>query len=322
MKEVRHGLSRRQLGYVAAGAAVGLASSHSFAAGPSHRIAYANLSDENSFSALVLGGFKTEAAKRPGIEMGYFDNKGDAAKAVENARIIATSKFDLLIEYSGNPGANVQIGRIMKEAGIPSIAITTPIEGAPLFAVDNVEAGRVSGRRLAETAKAKWPDATPVAVISGFPEFGATIAERGDWAKKGISGIYPGIAFEEFSNKNDSGLTRQVATDMLTRFPNRKIIFWATVDAIALACVAAIRNANREADALVSTTGGDKASIPEIRRPGTPYVGTYAFFPELWAQDLLDAAEKMLRKEQVPARIIPKNQAFLDARNINQYYPG
>lgn len=317
----RAGLSRRQFGYVAAGALAGISSSRSFAAGPTRRIAYANLSDENSFSALVLSGFKTEAARRPGLEMGYFDNKGDAAKAVENARIIATSKFDLLIEYSGNPGANVQIGRIMKDAGIPSIAITTPIEGAPLFAVDNVEAGRISGRRLAEAAKAKWPDATPVVVISGFPEFGATIAERGDWAKKGIQEVYPDIKFEEFSNKNDSGLTRQVATDMLTRFPNRKIIFWATVDAIALACVAAIRNANREADAFVSTTGGDRASFPEIRRAGTPYVGTYAFFPELWAQDLLDAAEKILRKEPVPARIVPKNQAFLDAQNIDQYYP-
>src|SRR4051812_321779 len=85
------GLSRRQFGYMAAGAAAGI-SSRSFAADAKRRIAYANLSDENSFSALVLSGFKTEAAKRPGIEMGYFDNKSDAAKAVENARIIATSK--------------------------------------------------------------------------------------------------------------------------------------------------------------------------------------------------------------------------------------
>src|SRR5262245_16358193 len=90
----RAGLSRRQFGYVATGALAGISSSRSFAAGPARRIAYANLSDENSFSALVLSGFKAEAAKRPGLEMGYFDNKGDAAKAVENARIIATSKFD------------------------------------------------------------------------------------------------------------------------------------------------------------------------------------------------------------------------------------
>ncbi len=291
------------------------------AQGKKRRIAFANISDEVPFAATVLKGFKDIAAKRPDLEFGYFDNKFDAARSVENARNIATARYDAYINYGVSAAANTQIVRIMGEAGIPSLAITVPMQGSPLFAVDNVKAGTESGRRLAESAKAKWPGVMPVVIISGYPEISPTMAERNVAAKEGIRSVFSGIAIEEFSNKHDPALSRQIATDVLTRNPGKRIIVWCSLDSVALATVAAVRSAARESEVLIAATGGDMAAFTEIRRPNSNFVGTYAFFPELWAQDLVAVAEKLLNREKVPDRIIPQRQAFLERDTVAKYYP-
>jgi ABC-type sugar transport system substrate-binding protein len=209
----------------------------------------------------------------------------------------------------------------MKDANIPVLAIQVAVGDAPLFAVDNPASGAESGRILAETAKKRWPQEAPVVVILGIPEAGPLIAERTAAAKEAIKKVYPGVTFNEYTTKNDAANTRQVATDMLTRNPGKKVLFWVHVDAMALAALAGVRNAEREADCFVSTTGGDRAAFPEIRRKGGPFLGTYSFFPELWADDVLPLAERMLKKEEVPKRVFPKRQLFLTIDNIDQYYP-
>jgi ribose transport system substrate-binding protein len=278
------------------------------------------MSDEIPFGAAVLKGFKEGIAKRPELSVTFMDNRFDAARAVDSARAIVASKQDLFIEYNIQAAANVPISRMMEEARIKVLAIQAPVGKAPLYAVDNRDSGTQSGQVLAETAKARWPGDAPVVVIVGVPEAGPLFAERAAGARESIANVYPGVSFVEFSSKNDAGNTRQLATDTLTRNPGRKVLFWVHVDAMALAALAAVRNAGREADCLISTTGGDQAAFPEIRKKSS-YLGTFSFFPELWAEDLLPVAIRMLRGEAVPERIYPKQALFVTAANIDRYYP-
>jgi ABC-type sugar transport system substrate-binding protein len=305
---------------VALGAGV-LASSGTAFAGPKFRITYANLSDEVPFGAAVAAGLKKAGARFPDAELTYLDNRFDAVKAVENARTVVASKPDLFIEYNIQAGANRVIAKLMDEAKIPVLAIQAPVAEAPLFAVDNLAAGTESGRVLAETAKDKWPTQTPVVVIIGLPESGPMFLERGEGAKKAINTAYPGVDMIDYTSQNDAGYVRQLATDTLTRFPNRKVLFWVHVDAMALAALAAVRNSGREQDCLISATGGERAAFPEIRRENSAYVGTYSFFPELWGDDILALAGAMLRKEAVPPKSNPKKQLFVTKQNIDQHYP-
>lgn len=283
------------------------------------RVAFANIDDASPFGASVQRGLQAAAAQRAGIELTNFDNRSDAARAVENARSVAAARYDLFIQYNGQAASNVPVARLMEGAGIKVLAIQVPVPGAPLFAVDNSASGADSGRVLAEEGKRRWPDAVPVAVIIGLPEAGPMFRERGEAAKRAIAAVYPGVTFEEFSSKSDVGHVRQTTTDLLTRHPGRRMLIWAHVDEVALAAVSAIRNTGRGADAVVSTTGGSSAALAELRRPGSPLLGTYSFFPELWGSDVFDLAERMLAGEAVPERSSPRRQMFVTAANVAQF---
>lgn len=293
----------------------------SFAQNKPWRIAFANLSDETPFGAAVAAGFKLAAKDVKDMQFTFLDNRFDAAKAVENARTVIAAKYDLFIEYNIQAAANKLISQLVTEAKLKTLAIQVPVGDAPLYAVDNFMSGTDSGKYIAETAKSRWGNEEPLHVIIGLPEAGPLFLERAEGARTAISKVYPNTKFTEFSSKNDAGSTRQLATDILTRNPGRKVTFWVHVDAMALAVFAAVRNQNRENDVLIATTGGDHAVFPEIRRPGTPFLGTYSFFPELWASDVIPLARRMLKGESVPARTSPRQQLFIHASNIDKYYP-
>jgi ABC-type sugar transport system substrate-binding protein len=285
------------------------------------RVAFANFNDEHSFGSIVLRGMQAAAKQRPDIEMIYYDNKSDAAKSVENARAGAVVRPDVYINYNVNPATNPQIGRILKDAGIPVLSVQTRVPETPIFAVDNALSGYEACRALSEQAKKQWAGKPPVIFLLSYPEGGPLFLERTSACRKAIGEQLPGAAIQEQSTKNDTGHARAVTTDLFTRNANQKVMIWAHVDSMAIAALTAARNSNREADLLLSATGGEAAVFPEIRKQGGPYVGTFSFFPENWGVDILNLATKMARKEAVPEVTRPTRQVFVTRQNIDQLYP-
>ena len=285
------------------------------------RVAFANFSDEHSFGATVLRGVQAAAKQRPDVEMIYYDNKGDAARSVENARAAVVVKPDVYIGYNVTPATNPQIGRVLKDAGIPVLSVQTRVPDTPIFAVDNALSGYEACRGLAQESKKRWGAKPPVIFLLPYPEGGPLFLERTDACKKALAEQFPGAPIQEQSTRNDAGHTRAVTTDFLTRNANQKVILWAHVDAMAIAALTAARNANREPDVLVSATGGEAAVLPEIRKPNGTYIGTFSFFPESWGQDILDLAVKVARKQSVPEVTRPSKQVFVTRENIGQLYP-
>ena len=283
------------------------------------RVAYANVTDEIPFGVTVLNGMREAAAKRPQLDVSWMDNRNDPARAIEIARVVAASSYDLFINYNAQQSADGPISRLMKEAGVKVLAIQTPIPDFPVFVVDNLRAGTVSGLARADAAKARWPAITPVAVLIGSPELGPVFQERAAGAKDALEKAYPDAKLVEFSSRNDAGNTRQLVFDTLTRFPNSKLIIWVRIDAMALA---AVRNANREADVLIAATGGDAAAYSEVRKPTSPFIGTYSFFPQLWGEEVISIGEQMLNGKAVPARSNPSQAEFVTAANYGKFYPG
>lgn len=285
------------------------------------RVAFANYSDEAVFGATVLQGFQAAAKKRPAAEVLYFDNKQDPAKAIENARTIVAAKPDIVVWYTSFPDVNTRAGRLFDEAKLPAITVQVPMLEAPMFAVDNKLSGHESGKAAAELFKKKWPDATPELLIMGWPEQGPLFIDRAEAAKAAILEIYPKAQLSEFSTTGDTNRARQLSADFLTRHPGAKGIVWAHVDAMGVSALAAARNAGRESDVLVATTGGDRSVFAELRKPDSAFVGTFSFFPEFWGEDLLDLAQRKLDGEPLPKRVAPRKQLFLTRANINEYYP-
>src|SRR6516225_9797752 len=129
------------------------------------RIALANLDETPGVTLVGLGftgadvrsSFEMAARTRP-VDMLYFDNAGDPARAVANAEAAIAARVDLLIEYNADAEANAEIARRLAAAGIPALALVDPLPGAPLYGPDNHAACRIAGRALGDFARETWPD--------------------------------------------------------------------------------------------------------------------------------------------------------------------
>lgn len=285
------------------------------------KIAFANFSDEAVFGAVVLKGMKDAAKTRDNLDLSYFDNKQDASKSIENARTIVATRPDIVIWFCSIPDANITVGRLFKEASLPVITVQVPMPDTPLFAVDNALSGRESAKALTTEAKKKWPGVTPEILMINWPEMGPMFIERGGSAKKLLMEEFPNAKITELSALGDPNRARQQTADFLTLKPNNKVLMWVFSDAYGISALAAARNASREDDVLIATTGGDSSVFAEIRKATTAFVGSFSFFPELWGADLLNAAVKRVNGEPLPVRISPTRQLFLSSANIAQYYP-
>ena len=137
-------------------------------------MAFANLNEEPGTSIEGLGFSGAEirrsfelASRSLPLDMIYYDNGGDAGKALANAADAVSRKVELLIEYNSDAAANAEIGRQLKTADIPVLAINHAIPGAPLYTADHLAAGRIAGQTLGQFAKQNWSDQTPVVAILG-----------------------------------------------------------------------------------------------------------------------------------------------------------
>jgi len=287
------------------------------------RVAFANFSDEHPFGAAVLEGVESSAREEGRIELQTFDNENDPAKAVENARSIATLQPDIVLWYNAQADSNEQVADIFEEADIQAVAIQVPLRGAPLYAVDNELAGDESGAALAAAATEKWSGETPEFVFINVPEAGQLFIDRANAAKAAVLEAYPDLEegdLHDFSSQNDPEVTRQIVTDFLTQNPDARVAFWMHVDLVATAGLAATRAAGREEDVLIASTGGDESVFEDIRAEG-PLVGTFSFFPERWGDDLFPLAFELAGGGQVDDVIRPTTQVFLTADNLDEYVP-
>jgi ABC-type sugar transport system substrate-binding protein len=304
------------------GAAAAMLPASAIAQAKKLRIAFANYNDEASFGAVVRRGFQNAAKAHPEFEVLFYDNRQDGQRAVENARLVATIKPDVFVEYNAIvPEVNPQIARLMKDAGIPVLSIQVRVPDTPVFAIDNSLSGYDSAKGAAMAAKEKWANADKAILLLAIPEGGPMFQERTAAARKAMSDILPGVDITEFSTKNDPGVARQVMTDFLTKNPGKKVVTWVHVDGMALAALTAARNAGREQDILIGSTGGETVALTEIRKPNSVWVGTFSFFPEQWGFDVLPLAARIAKGEKVADITRPKRQLFVTAKNIDEHYP-
>src|SRR5215472_7877282 len=127
------------------------------------RIALANFDETPGVTLEGLGftgadvrsSFELAARSLP-VDMLYFDNAGDPARAIANAEAAIAARVDLLIEYNADADANAKIAASLAAAHVPAIALIDPLPGVPLYGPDNRAAGRIAGHALAAFAQENW----------------------------------------------------------------------------------------------------------------------------------------------------------------------
>ncbi len=301
-----------------------------------HTVAFANLTEEPGVT-LEGTGFTGQdvresvvlAARRLPIDVIFYDNGRSNARAVANAEDAIAKKADLYILYHRDAATGASIGEKLKVAGIPMLAVNTPVPGAPLYTLDNVAAGRIAGAALGEFAAQSWRTQTKVTVIIG--PLGAQtegIAERVQGIMEGLQHHLTGVRTTVLDTHGNPAHVAPLLGKLLSSQPGTKVLVAAIDDATALAAKSAVEAAGRVPDTAIvghgvdrSIHGGlnEKKEIDPSNR-GSIVIGSVAFYLDRLGYDVLPLAMRMLRGEPVPPRTVTRHK-LITAANVFLEYP-
>src|SRR5215469_8955928 len=306
------------------------------AEGRRYRIALANL-DETPGATLEGLGFTGAdvrrsfelAARTLPVDMLYFENARDPARALANAEAAIAARVDLLIEYNADTEANAEIVRRLAAAGIPALALVDPLPGAPLYGPDNRAAGQIAGRALVAFAGETWPNEQVLGVLIGdLAEPGPAISDRVQGITEGVHESLPALKFALL----DTGGQPVRADALLTRFlqtqRGERLLIATLDDLAAVYAKNAIELNRRQADCVIVSQGLDpnihggvseKKEIDPNNRSSV-VLGSVAYFIDRYGYDVLPLALRLLAGETLPPRTVT-HHSLVTAANVFREYP-
>ena len=285
-----------------------------------YKIAYATCTEKIASAVTARKSVEAYAATIPEIDLVSLDNDDDAAKAVENVRTAISMGVDAYCEYWGDTEINATVKEMLKEAGIPCLAVQFPVPDSPLFSIDNDMVGYEMGKALGEYANANWKDADVAVLYLNMTQGGPSFILRQEAAARAIEELFPGKESAILNTSGSAETARQLTTDFLTAHPTQKVLIFAHIDDVALAAEAAAEAAGRLDDVIISSTGGVPAVLEDIVKDGSRILGTLDYFSANWGQFIMDAALKLAKGETIPEVINPEI-AFVTKDNMKDYYP-
>jgi ribose transport system substrate-binding protein len=238
------------------------------------------------FSAMDKGA--KEAAAKIGATLNTQDAQLDLAN--QNTQIDAFIQQGvnlIVISAVDEAGIEPAIQRA-KEAGVIVIAVDTPAHGADAVIMTNaVQAGEKSCdylfRQMGGQGQVLLVDGTPI----------QTIIDRITGCRN-VAKNYPGIKIVgQQASKNDRASGLAVTTDMLTANPDVTGIFGMN-DPSALGAVLAVEQAGKSSQIKVTGVDGSPEAVAELKREGSPFIGTATQNPAEMVRQAVQIAQGMV----------------------------
>lgn len=91
-------------------------------------------------------------------------------------------------------------------------------------------------------------------------------------------------------------------------------------DDAALGAIAAARDLGRAEEVVAVGQGADRLAREELRRPDSRLIGTTAYRPEKYGEQLVAIAQRILAREPVPPAVYCQH-VFISKANVDHYYP-
>lgn len=301
-----------------------------------YRVAFANVNDDPAARVLGLGftgadvrrGFELAARTLP-LDLTYYDNAGNPEAAIANADDAIAHKVDLFIEFNSDLDANAEIGRKLKAAGIPVLAVGYPVPGAPFYGADNLAAGRIAGNTLGEYARRNWSGQTIVAIIAGdFGDPAAYMAQRVRGITESLRKILPNVPVTRLDTSGNPVRVDELLRKFLLMQTRSKVLVATLDDPTALYAKDAIERAVRGGDCVIVSQGLDKTihgganDKREIdpNNSGSVVLGSVAYYVDRYGDEVLPLAMKMLEGKEVPARTLTQH-ILVSSDNVFIEYP-
>jgi ribose transport system substrate-binding protein len=301
-----------------------------------YRIALADLDETPGVTLEGLGftgsdmrrSFELAARTLP-VDMLYFDNAGDPARAVANAEAAIAAKVDLLIEYNADADANAEIARRLADAAIPALALIDPLPGAPLYGPDNRAAGRIAGRALGAFARETWPDEQVLGVLIGdLAEPSPPISDRVQGITEGIHESLPSLKLASLDTGGQSVRADALLTKFLLTQSGQRLLIATLDDLAAVYAARAIEMNRRQSDCVIVSQGLDlnihggtseKKELDPNNR-GSVVLGSVAYYMDRYGYDVLPLALRLLGGQTLPPRTVTQHK-LVTAANVFREYP-
>lgn len=277
----------------------------------------------SEFSLEVTEGLKRAAAANDRIHLILVNNRYSAREALRNAEYLVRERVNLVLEFQTYQRVAPGIAARFLEAGIPVIAIEIPHPGATYFGANNYEAGLIAGRALGRWAKRHWPQGAEQLLLLELPIAGPLPGLRITGTVDGIKSELPyfgKLSTTYLDGRGDFEQILGVVRRHVHRFKPRRTLVGTVNDLCALAALRAFEEAGYGDLCAVVGQNGILEARKELRRKGTRLVGTVAYFPERYGEDLIRLAVNILTGKPVPAAVFVKHK-LLTAQNVDLVYP-
>jgi ribose transport system substrate-binding protein len=285
-------------------------------------IGFANLQRDIAFCVKVEQGLVTNA-KSAGIDLQIADNRLDGATALANAQSFIQRNVDYVVEFQTDANFGASIMQQMNDAQTKVTAIDIPMPGATFFGANNPRSGFMGGSYLAQAAIAKF-GADKVKqgylVIGELPQSGAIPAMRTGGQVAGFLASVDGFQSGQVI-KIDSKNTREESfaqmNNVLGRIPaGVPILITAINDQSATGMLQAVKQAGREADALVVGMGADEVQTL-VDEPA--FIASVGYFPERYGNYIIPLALMQLAGKKTPDTVLVSHVMVTKA-NVCKFY--
>lgn len=286
------------------------------------RIGYAAQSEDSPFSEAVTEGLQRAAAKSS-IELTVLNNHYSAKAALKNARALIEQRVDLAIEFQTHERVAAEISSLFQEAGIPLIAVEIPHPGATFYGVNNYRVGLLAGRFAARWARQFWNGEVEEVMLLALEAAGSLPQLRLAGAQTGIQEVLPGFSSERFVQMDCRGEFSQALETVrrhLRGGTGRRTLIMGINDVMVLGALRAFEEADHSRHCAAVGLGAIAEARAELRKPGSRLLGSVAFFPEHYGDDLLNVALDLLQGRAVaPAVYAPSH--LITPENLEKFYP-
>jgi len=286
------------------------------------RMGYAAQAEDSQFSHVVTGSLR-RAAARESIDLIVLDNRYSARAALRNAERLIAERVDLVFEFQTFERVAGVISSLFQEAGIPVVAIDIPHPGATFYGVNNYRVGLTAGRALARWAKHNWEGGVDRVILLELRIAGTLPQLRLEGAEAGIREVLPNLAPAAFVHMDVRG-EFETAMETVRRYvrltPNLRTLIVGVNDPSALGALRAFEEAGRLQACVAIALGATADARAEMMRPGSRLIGSVAFFPESYGDDLIRLALDLLGRRHTPPAVYARHQ-LITAENLRHYYP-
>ncbi|MDQ2773995.1 MAG: substrate-binding domain-containing protein [Acidobacteriota bacterium] len=287
-----------------------------------YRIGYAAQGTDYHFSKVVSESLQ-RAAQAEGVELISLDNRYSAKIAQRNADLLVREKVDLVIEFQTDENVAPIVAAKYSEANIPLIAIDIPHPGATYFGANNYEAGLIGGRYLGRWARQRWQATVDEIVMFELPRAGSLPKMRLTGMLAGLKEVVPALEncrVTYLDGDGKFGNSFEIMRKHLRTTRSKRILAGAINDASALGALRAFQEVGRTDGCAIMGQNASPEGRVELRQPGTRLIGSVAFFPEKYGEDLLRLTLDILSRRPVPPAVFVKHQ-LITPETVNHFYP-